>query len=205
MSDPTVESLTDFFSNMLIESSDYYQRELKKEKLLKMKLGLNIDKVYIKQSKVHGNGLFSKVSIKKGEIITLYPCDVLAYYPEETKKCVGYMFSEELSDNEEMKLKFNQNRDFYKDYQYAINTTYSIIGMPEINTNTTYLGHICNDGAQGHSIKDKKIYEKISVIKSNAFYKNICDSMVAIVAIRDIQPNEEILVTYGHGYWITRK
>jgi SET domain-containing protein len=172
---------------------------------LKLKLGLEIDKVYIKPSKIHGNGLYAKQNIKKGDIITLYPCDVLAYYPEETKKSVGYMFSEELKDNEEIKIKFNENRKFYKDYQYAINNTYSIIGMPEINTNTTYLGHICNDGAQGHSEKDKEIYERISVIKSNAYYKNICDCMLAIVAFRDIQPNEEILVTYGHGYWITRK
>jgi len=200
----SVESLTSFFINLLSETTDYYELALKKEELLKMKLGLNIDKVYIKQSKIHGNGLFAKQKINKGEIITIYPCDVLAYYPEETRKSVGYMFSEELQDNTEVKQKFNTNRTFYKDYQYAINNTYSIIGLPEINTNTTYLGHICNDGAQGHSEKDKEIYEKISILKSNAYYKNICDCMVAIVAFRDIQSNEEILVTYGHGYWITR-
>ena len=205
MTSPTVESLTTFIDNFLKESTDYYDSELKKEELLKLKLGLEIDKVYIKPSKIHGNGLYAKQNIKKGDIITLYPCDVLAYYPTENRDMVGYMFSEELKDNQEIKIKFNENRKFYKDYQYAINNTYSIIGMPEINTNTTYLGHICNDGAQGHSEKDKEIYERISVIKSNAYYKNICDCMLAIVAFRDIQPNEEILVTYGHGYWITRK
>ena len=204
MSDPTVESLTSFFTNLLKNTTDYYELELKKEELLKMKLGLNIDKTYINHSKIHGNGLFAKVNINKGDIITLYPCDVLAYYPEEKRETVGYMFSEELQNNEDSKSKFNTNRAFYKDYQYSINNTYSIIGLPEINNNPAYLGHICNDGAQGHSIKDKEIYEKISVIKSNAYYKNICDCMVAIVAFRDIKINEEILVTYGHGYWITR-
>ena len=186
----SVESLTSFFINLLSETTDYYELALKKEELLKMKLGLNIDKVYIKQSKIHGNGLFAKQKINKGEIITIYPCDVLAYYPEETRKSVGYMFSEELQDNTEVKQKFNTNRTFYKDYQY--------------DNDPTYMGHICNDGAQGHSEKDKEIYEKISILKSNAYYKNICDCMVAIVAFRDIQSNEEILVTYGHGYWITR-
>jgi len=205
MANPTVESLTNFFTQLLKDETDYYQVELKKEELLKMKLGLDINKVYIKASNIHGNGLFANVNIKKGDIITLYPCDVLAYYPEEKRECVGYMFSEELIDNEEIKTKFNNNRKFYKDYQYAINNTYSIIGLPEINNNPAYMGHICNDGAQGHSEKDKLIYEKISVIKSNAYYKNICDCMVAIVAFRDIKVNEEILVTYGHGYWITRK
>lgn len=204
MSDPTINSLTSFFTKLLSETTDYYELELKKEELLKMKLGLDIDKVYIKPSKIHGNGLFAKVNINKGDIITLYPCDVLAYYPEEKRDSVGYIFSEEIRDNDIIKNNFNNNRKFYKDYQYAINNTYSIIGMPEINNNPAYLGHICNDGAQGHTIKDKEIYEKISVIKSNAYYKNICDCMIAIVAFRDIKPGEEILVTYGHGYWITR-
>ena len=131
-------SLTSFFTKLLSETTDYYELELKKEELLKMKLGLDIDKVYIKPSKIHGNGLFAKVNINKGDIITLYPCDVLAYYPEEKRDSVGYIFSEEIRDNDIIKNNFNNNRKFYKDYQYAINNTYSIIGMPEINNNPAY-------------------------------------------------------------------
>ena len=47
MSDPTVESLTIFFTKLLSESNDYYENELKKEDLLKMKLGLNLNKVHV--------------------------------------------------------------------------------------------------------------------------------------------------------------
>jgi SET domain-containing protein len=205
MGDPTVESLTSFFTNLLKDTTDYYELELKKEELLRMKLGLDIDKTCIKKSKVHGNGLFAKVKIKKGEIITFYPCDVMAYYPEKDREIVGYIFNEELKENEQVKKIFNDNRKFYKDYQFAVNNNYSIIGMPEITNNPAYLGHICNDGARGHSVKDKEIYEKISVLKSNAHYKIICDCIVAIVAMRNIEIDEEILITYGHGYWITRE
>jgi type II restriction/modification system DNA methylase subunit YeeA len=56
MSDPTIESLSIFFSNLLSESSDYYENELKKEQLLKLKLGLNLNKVHVKESNIHGNG-----------------------------------------------------------------------------------------------------------------------------------------------------
>ena len=209
MSDPTVESLKTFFTKLLSESDDYYEKELKKEDLLKMKLGLNLNKVHVKESKIHGNGLFAKTNIKQGEIITIYPCDILAYYPEKNRDAkehvVAYLFCEELKDNQEAKDLFHENKKYYKDYQLVINETYSAIGLPEITNNPTYLGHLCNDGARAHTPEDKKIYESVSVLKSNAFFKNICDCMMAVVAIKDIKENDEILVTYGHGYWLSRR
>ena len=149
---------------------------------------------------------FSSVNIKKGEIITLYPCDVLVYYPDKNREkdqYVSYIYSEILNENNELKNKFEQNRQYYKGYQLSLNDEYSIIGLPEYNNDPTYMGHICNDGARGHTPEDKKIYDKISILKSNACFRNICDCMMAIVALTDICINEEILVTYGHGYWLT--
>jgi SET domain-containing protein len=206
MNSPSIESLTSFFTQLFEDVKDPYQIKLKKEELLTLKLGLNINKVHIKQSKIHGNGLFSSVNIKKGEIITLYPCDVLAYYPDKDRTkdyYVSYIYSELLNENVNLKNKFDQNRKYYKNYQLSVNDDYSIIGLPEYDNDPTYMGHICNDGARGHTIADKKIYETVSILKSNACYRNICDCMMAIVAIRDIEINEEILVTYGHGYWLT--
>jgi len=206
MNSPTIESLTLFFTQLFQDVQDPYQIKLKKEELLTLKLGLNINKVHINQSKIHGNGLFSSINIKKGEIITLYPCDVLAYYPDKNREkdhYVSYIYSEILNENNELKHKFEENRKYYKGYQLSVNDDYSIIGLPEYNNDPTYMGHICNDGARGHSLEDKKIYDKISILKANACFRNICDCMMAVVALRDININEEILVTYGHGYWLT--
>jgi hypothetical protein len=206
MNSPSIESLTSFFIELFKDVKDSYQIKLKKEELLTLKLGLNMNKVYINQSKIHGNGLFSSVNIKKGEIITLYPCDVLVYYPDkdrEKDQYVSYIYSEILNENNELKNKFEQNRKYYKGYQLSLNDEYSIIGLPEYNNDPTYMGHICNDGARGHTPEDKKIYDKISILKSNACFRNICDCMMAVVALRDISINEEIFVTYGHGYWLT--
>jgi SET domain-containing protein len=187
---------------------EHFHLSGKKEDLLKMKLGLNLNKVHVKESKIHGNGLFASKDIKSGEIITFYPGDILVYYPDKNRdkinNVVGYIFSEELKDNKELNAAFNNNKKYYKDYQLVVNETYSIIGVPEINDNPMYLGHICNDGARGHTEKDKQIYEKVSVIKSNAYFKNICDCMMAVIAIKDIKKDDEILVTYGHGYWLSR-
>lgn len=206
MNSPSIESLTSFFIELFKDVKDPYQIKLKKEELLTLKLGLNMNKVHIKESKIHGNGLFSSVNIKKGEIITLYPCDVLVYYPDKNREkdhYVSYIYSEILNENNELKNKFEQNRQYYKGYQLSLNDEYSIIGLPEYDNDPTYMGHICNDGARGHRPEDKKIYDKISILKSNACFRNICDCMMAIVALRDISINEEILVTYGHGYWLT--
>jgi uncharacterized protein Veg len=206
MNSPSIESLTSFFIELFKDVKDPYQIKLKKEELLTLKLGLNINKVHIKQSKIHGNGLFSSVNIKKGEIITLYPCDVLVYYPDKDREkdhYVSYIYSEILNENNELKNKFEQNRQYYKGYQLSVNDEYSIIGLPEYNNDPTYMGHICNDGARGHKPEDKLIYDKISILKSNACFRNICDCMMSVVALRDISINEEILVTYGHGYWLT--
>jgi SET domain-containing protein len=207
MTNPSVQSLSSFFTDLL-KDLDYYQTELKKEELLQLKLGLELDNVYIGKSNIHGNGLFSKKEIKAGDIITFYPGDILVYYPDKNRDkkdhLVGYIYSEELKNNKELCEAFNNNKKYYKNYQLTINDTYSIIGIPEINNNPTYLGHFCNDGARGHSEKDKKIYETVSILKSNAYFKNICDCMMAITAIKDIKKDEEILVTYGHGYWISR-
>lgn len=207
MLEPTVESLFDFYSELLKDLT-FHQSELKKEELLQLKLGLNMNKVHIKKSSIHGNGLFASKDIKSGEIITFYPGDILVYYPDknrnEINNVVGYIFSEELKDNKELNTAFNNNKKYYKDYQLVVNETYSIIGVPEINENPMYLGHICNDGARGHTEKDKQIYEKVSVIKSNAYFKNIHDCMMAVTAIKDIKKDDEILVTYGHGYWLSR-
>jgi uncharacterized protein Veg len=206
MNSPSIESLTSFFTQLFEDVKDPYQIKLKKEELLTLKLGLNINKVHIKQSKIHGNGLFSSVNIKKGDIITLYPCDILAYYPDKDREkdhYVSYIYSEILNENNELKTKFEQNRKYYKGYQLSVNDEYSIIGLPEYDNDPTYMGHICNDGARGHTLEDKIIYDKISILKSNACFRNICDCMMAVVALRDISINEEILVTYGHGYWLT--
>ena len=51
MNSPSIESLTSFFIELFKDVKDPYQIKLKKEELLTLKLGLNMNKVQIKESK----------------------------------------------------------------------------------------------------------------------------------------------------------
>lgn len=203
MSSVTVNELTDFYTNK-IKDIPLDKLKIIKEKLMTTKLPINIDKVYIKQSNIHGNGLFAKVNINKGDIITFYPGDVLVYYPEKNRNITssrGLIIHDHM--NKELSSICDKNQEFYDCYTFDINESYSIIGFPDINDNPSYLGHICNDGARGYSEKDKEIYMNDILIKSNAMSHIICDCIVAVVAIKDINIDEEILVPYSHEYWMT--
>jgi len=64
---------------------------------------------------------------------------------------------------------------------------------------------MCNDGARSSKPKDRKIYERTSIVKGNAGFIPIINrnmiTAIAVIAIKDIKINEEILVTYGYNYW----
>jgi hypothetical protein len=200
MNNITVNELTNFFTKTL-QSFTNDQIKHRKEQLMSSKLPITINKSLVKQSKIHGNGLFAKVNIKKGDIITFYPCDILQYYPDKNRSKDGHKVGLICSDD--LATKYKSNMNHYKCYAYDINDSYSIIGFPEINDNPSYLGHICNDGARSHNEKDKEIYMKVTLIKSNATFHVICDCIVAVVAVKDINIDEEILVPYTPGYWMS--
>lgn len=200
----TVNELTEFYTKIL-KNVPSNELQIIKEKIMTRKLPFNIDKVCIKQSKIHGNGLFAKVNIKEGDIITFYPGDILQYYPDKNRSKDGHKVGNITYNhmNNELSSIYEKNKDYYNCYGFDINDSYSIIGFPEINDNPSYLGHICNDGARSHNEKDKEIYMKVTLIKSNATFHVICDCIVAVVAVKDINIDEEILVPYTPGYWMS--
>ena len=130
---PTIDKLNKFYRNIL--------KNIELENILITKLSFNLDKVYIKESKIHGNGLFAKININKNDIITFYPCDLLLYYPDKNRDKdnhkVGVLTNEDT--NKKLLDLFNNNRYNYYNYKFDVNKSYSIIGFPEINDNSSYL------------------------------------------------------------------
>jgi hypothetical protein len=65
------------------------------------------------------------------------------------------------------------------------------------------LGHIINDGAKHNSTrKSENIYSKISFLKSNCGFFPLKNNLhVAVIATKDIEPDEELFVSYGITYW----
>jgi translation initiation factor IF-1 len=195
----TVKNIEIFIDTLTTCIMDQNKQLELKEKILNNKLPIVTDKVTINDSKIHGKGVFSKVNISKGDIITMYPVDVLILTKDKLEYKIEKSFVNKISDPM-----------LYKEYLTALNENYSIIGYPK-ELNSSYLGHMCNDGAKGHYNlshsdiealnKDKKLYDIISTHKMNAEIILIKDCVVALIAIKDININNEIFLSYGYEKW----
>jgi SET domain-containing protein len=153
--------------------------------------------VELKQSVIHGQGLFAKQNIKKGSVITIYPCDTLVN--EKTGLCMSG------SKNQELYIKYSSN------YKLCCGD-YSIIGFPD---KKIFHGHFINDACP---CVDEILQELLKEVNYKSFNKSNIKFMLKsldrinckveynksvayIVASRDICPGEEILMSYGLAYW----
>lgn len=172
------------------------------------KTGMVLDNVVIKESNVHGKGVFAKKDIKKGQIVTLYPGDIAIYLPEGNNgdKTLSYNF---FSDR--MSSRAEEGKNYYLDmsrYSCSIDSKHIISGCPDFTDNPSYLGHMINDRfVCDHDKITPEIYFELSLKKTNSMFVPIADNIqVAVVARRDIKAGEEIFVSYGVQYWnIMRK
>lgn len=145
-------------------------------------LNLKLDNVEIKNSQVHGKGVFSKKNIKMGDIITFYPFHVIIKNPDSLTK---------------------QDVEYFGKYVYTISNKLMIAGLPDYCDDMTYVGHMINDSSTS---KFKVSYERETYTHSNCAFINIlnCDNncaCVAVVATTDISIGDELFVPYGHEYW----
>ena len=203
------EDMNDFFRTILETEPNEIKKESIKQKCLQMRIpSLSLNKVEIKASKIHGKGVFAKQNIKKGEIITMYPGDILRYYPNKDKdKCVkggskcGIMVSNFIPDKMYREIIQNPQDSNLCKYMFDVNDYYNIIGHPDLISDSAYLGHMCNDGARSSTSTDVQVYLNICSLLNNSMYYSIMDCHIAIMAYKDIKMGEEILVSYGVNYW----
>lgn len=159
-------------------------------------------KTELKKSPIHGRGIFAIDRIPRGQIITMYPGDIVkvktSVGESDQEKLCGFFNSPHLPFH---LCRVEDIPNIVSIYGFEINDTYSIAGHPELDEDVAYRGHLINDGARSHSPRDANVYRTVSLTKLNCQYLPILDSHVVIVATRDIQPGEEILATYGYDYW----
>lgn len=169
-----------------------------------------IHKVEVKESKTHGLGVFATRDINKGELITYYPAHYVMLYPEKGEKYTKVKYG--VLGGITVSRKNLAVPENLRDYEFEINSYYSIAGDPRIYDNLTYVGHMINDGARGHSTldnynpQDEELYKIVVKAKCNAvlqFEQNGLLS-VKVTAIKNIKKGEEILAPYGYEYWKTR-
>jgi SET domain-containing protein len=136
----------------------------------------SLNKVYIKKSNIEGLGVFAKHNIKCGEILTLYPSDIVRV-PNK-----GNLYYE-----------FTSERNLVFKEKYAYQTDYCIIaGDSTCIDDMNLVGHIVNDSCANSCHYDTS--------NNNCIYYPY-HMFVFIVASKNINKDEELLVSYGVDYW----
>lgn len=135
-----------------------------------------LDKVFVAKSNIEGLGVFAKENISMGEILTMYPSDIVRI---------------PLSDN--LYYEFTSDRDVSFKEKYAYQTNYCIIaGDNTCLTDMNLVGHIVNDNCADIINYDSS--------NNNCIYYSY-HMFVLIVASKNIKKDEELLVSYGVDYW----
>ncbi len=87
--------------------------------------------------------------------------------------------------------------------------TLSIVGDPLLASDAAYLGHMANDGARpDFSLAAPGVqegYQAASNFRVNAEHITVEGCHVVTRALRPICAGDEIFVSYGYGYWLSRQ
>jgi len=197
--EPPIERITPDGKKVMINES--------KSKMLSLLAPPIFDKVELKASTTHGRGVFAKQDIKEGEIITLYPPDIIVQYPlgrSNTKSMVTTRVSNRMPESMDTEEKAVKEYLEQWQYKFEIDKNYSIVGHPDHTDNPTYLGHMINDrfSCDFDKITPDK-YLRLSLAKANAQFQSIDGVCIVAVATKDIPCGEEVYVSYGPSFWET--
>lgn len=162
-------------------------------------------------SDIHGNGLFATRHISADELITLYPGDALLAWGDEYGGRPGpvgcplqAMYGPHVSEVEQASPEFFLLRPGARDFEVVCGRRRSIVGDPARSADPAYLGHLANDAACLRPGGDVAAYEKASDAGANAAHLSLEGCHFVTVATRPIDAGEEILVSYGEGFWLAR-
>lgn len=151
----------------------------------------------IKDSTIHGKGVFAKTDIPSGTVVGIYPyhgrIEGRKYFV--TDDYLKYVGTEEVG---------------FEDYKIHIGNKKFIFGIPSIQED--YLvGHLINDSYpyvnDVESVNDidkySKLFEKYTMYSlSNNNCKFITyDDLIYVKTIKPIKSGEELLTSYDFNYW----
>jgi hypothetical protein len=151
-----------------------------------------------------GNGLFASRNIEKGELVTLFPGDAILFRDGELEEITGAMFGI-LPRQDETSISLTD--DAARAYEIRSSSKHSIVGDPSRTDDFAYLGHVANDGAiltKGDDLS-RTVYSSKSANAANAAFQDIHEGChIGLFAMQPIRKGQEIFVSYGEGYWLSR-
>lgn len=180
-------------------------------------IGLDLARVSVAPSRVAdaGLGLFASRAIASEELVTLYPCDALLQWPSEAQQGVGDVLVSLSPHSTGMGLKESEAFDPRSEhgaaawrYSMRMSDTSSALANSNRIEDAAYLGHIANDGVVCEGPGTAAVrYATASAGVANvqALSSSLSDCHIALVALRPINQGDEILISYGAAYWLSRQ
>jgi MYND finger len=164
------------------------------------------------RSTLHGDGVFATRRIPANVIITLYPCDAVV----DTK--TGQLWINPMDDGLDLRADERTLLETYN-VTLSVENGLDIVGNPRRRENTKLLGHLINEAARDtlawpavERMANPKLmasvvsaYCRESLTKSNCSFA--CDSaqtVMVLMTTRTIQPEQEILLSYGPIHWLAQ-
>lgn len=167
---------------------------------------------YVSSSEVHGLGVFSNndKDMILGDIITIYPADIVIETINKKTKTCNLLISKDLFNLKFSNSEFTKENlielssDFFYNYLVRLTDNINISATPELYDNPTYIGHMINDGTKIIPTSSEQIneYNESSQLRANCCFKYY-NNLLFVIATKNIKKNEELFVTYGYDYWMS--
>lgn len=168
------------------------EKNLYQVRLLNNKVPLQMNNVKIDKSGIHGLGVFSIREIHKGDLVTLYPGDIVTLFKDGNIFCyINHRIIKQYGTKINLEEMINECRD----YQTNGLNDWAMYGHPKFIDDPSYLGHMINDNKDIESINCKLVV--LADMNCNIFISSI-------QATKDIKIGEELFVSYGNSYWEKR-
>lgn len=159
--------------------------------------------IEVRDSPLHGKGVFATDDIPENTIITFYPCD-------------GYCTDGSNNFHTNANLDSSCMTDI-ENYCFVVDDTLKIVANKNNTTNKMLLGHIINDSVgdtfsnkpsfpylNSHDIKDG-IYEYVMKSDNNCTIKvNKKHGLIYVLTTKYIYKDEELLTSYSPIFWFSR-
>jgi len=151
--------------------------------------------VEVRDSGIHGKGLFATRFIPKGKAVTLYPMHAVINRNEPAPGPPGSFFT------------YGDQMPDMKMYRFDVgHRKLAYVGNPNKQV-AGYLCHFMNDGyPHTDRLKDGSFEEVWRYLHAEQKCNNCVYTkgsyLVSITTMKDVQPGEELTVAYSPFYWI---
>jgi len=172
-------------------------------------LHLNLSIIAPSNIKGAGQGLFARRDVAAKELITFYPGDALLKWDKGVgnfKGNIGVMFGDHIPVGAVHRDARRVSTDEARSYEINIGMNISLVADPLLIDDAAYSGHMINDGSALFSTNNasRTLYSRQTFDRHNAAFFDVEGCHLAVIATKMIYEGDEILVSYGEDYWLSR-